>query len=170
VSQLTARFACERLRFHDVRSAICVVRFLVAIPFGYAFSAFLDVHFGIPIAFLLGTFPSGVLMKAGQRLAVQRLGLGEDSTSPQLNELESLQCVSRSNAERFMSEGINTIAQPFTRFVSQLASSRFPSTPESRTVGCDPERPHNTNPLRVPGNLPHSVVPQSGSEHAQVSD
>lgn len=243
VTDQIQRLRTGDLTQHDV--AICVLRFLIAIPFGYAFGAVLNESLGVPMAFLLGTFPTGILMKAGQRLAVQRLGLGEDSSAPQRNELEHLQCVSRSNAERFMSEGINTIAQlanadpvdlalrtnqsfdyildcaaqalvwvhftdktkhlakyamrsaievewlvrsldssdvhrkhraertvdetaklldlspdalqhtlrviseaPFTRFVSQLASSRFPSSPEARTLGCDAEAPNNT--LKLP--------------------
>jgi hypothetical protein len=109
VTDQMQRLRTGDLTQHDV--AICVLRFLIAIPFGYALSAFLMPALAVPVAFLVGTFPTGTLMKAGQRLAVQRLGLGEDSGSPQQNELESLQCVSRSNAERFMSEGINTIAQ-----------------------------------------------------------
>lgn len=105
----------QRLRNNDLTQhdvAIAVLRFLVAIPFGYAFSSLATPSFGVPLAFLLGTFPTGVIMKAGQRLIVQKLpAMGEDTTREEGNELESLQCVSRSNAERFMEEGINTISE-----------------------------------------------------------
>ena len=97
------------LTFHDVYG--CVFRFLIALPFGFALSKWAPDNFGIPLAFLLGTFPTGTLFKIGRRLAVQQLKLGEDAAEAS-NELEKLQSVSRSSAERFMDEGINTIAEP----------------------------------------------------------
>jgi hypothetical protein len=93
---------------HDV--AVCVLRLLVAIPFGYAFSSWATESFGVPLAFLLGTFPTGALSKAGQRIVTRNLQLGEDDSRLGI-ELEQLQSVSRSNAERFMEAGISTIAE-----------------------------------------------------------
>jgi hypothetical protein len=96
------------LTFHDVYG--CVFRFLIALPFGFAFGKWVTDNFGIPLAFVLGTFPTGTLFKIGRRLAVQQFKLGEDAGETS-NELEKLQSVSRSSAERFMDEGINTIAE-----------------------------------------------------------
>jgi hypothetical protein len=103
----------QRLRSGDLTQhdlAICVLRFLVAIPFGYAFSFWVPDSFGVPLAFLLGTFPTGTLLRSGQRLVAQLLHLAEADARPGV-ELESLQSVSRSNAERFMEEGVSTIAE-----------------------------------------------------------
>lgn len=96
------------LTFHDMYG--CVFRFLIALPFGFFLSKWGTGEFGVPLAFLLGTFPTGTLFKIGRRLAVQQFKLGEDAGEAS-NELEKLQCVSRSSAERFMDEGINTIAE-----------------------------------------------------------
>ena len=93
---------------HDV--AVCVLRLLVAIPFGYAFSSWATESFAVPLAFLLGTFPTGALSKAGQRIVTRNLQLGEDDSRLGI-ELEQLQSVSRSNAERFMEAGVSTIAE-----------------------------------------------------------
>jgi len=96
------------LTFHDVYG--CVFRFLIALPFGFSLSKWVTPEFGVPVAFLLGTFPTGTLFKIGRRLAVQKFGLGNDGAEYS-NELEKLQCVSKSSAERFMDEGTNTIAE-----------------------------------------------------------
>lgn len=103
-----SRLRNRDLTFHDVYNG--VFRFLIALPFGFALSKWASAGFGISIAFLLGTFPTGTLFKIGRRLAVQQFRLGEDAGEA-ANELEKLQCVSRSSAERFMDEGINTIAE-----------------------------------------------------------
>jgi hypothetical protein len=102
-----SRLRNRDLSYHDVYQ--CVFRFLIALPFGFSFAKWAP-EFGVPIAFLLGTFPTGTLFKVGRRLALQQFKLGEDATQAS-NELEKLQCVSRSSAERFMDEGINTIAE-----------------------------------------------------------
>ena len=84
-------------------------RFLVSIPFGFAFAAVLKEDLGIPIAFFLGAFPTQTLFTFARRIAVQRLGLGEQQGDSVL-ELMQLQSIDRSNAERFQDEGINTIS------------------------------------------------------------
>lgn len=96
------------LAFHDVYN--CVFRFLIALPFGFSLGKWVSSNSAIALAFLLGTFPTGTLFTIARRLAVQQLKLGED-TGRASNELEKLQCMSRSSAERFMDEGINTIAE-----------------------------------------------------------
>jgi len=84
-------------------------RFLVSVPFGFAFAAVLKEDVGIPIAFFLGAFPTQTLFTFARRIAVQRLGLG-DQQSDTVLELMQLQSIDRSNAERFQDEGINTIS------------------------------------------------------------
>jgi hypothetical protein len=85
-------------------------RFLIAVPFGYGLAAFANKDFGIAIGFLVGAFPTETLFKIGRRLAGQKLGLGEDDTSA-ASELEMLQNIGRTNAERFYDEGVTTIAE-----------------------------------------------------------
>jgi hypothetical protein len=87
-----------------------VFRFLVAIPLGFSFAALLREDLGIPLAFLLGSFPTQTLMKFSRRLVVERLGLGEkEKDGP--TELAKLQGIGRENAERFQHVDITTIMQ-----------------------------------------------------------
>ncbi len=102
-----------RLRNRDFTSYDvynCVFRFLIAIPFGYALRGFANKDLGVSVAFLLGTFPTGTLFTYGRRLATQQLKVGEGGESSRL-ELESLQGVGRTNAERFMDEGLTTMTE-----------------------------------------------------------
>jgi hypothetical protein len=108
VTDQLQRLRSGDLTQHDV--AICVLRLLVSIPFGYALSFGATDTLAVPVAFLLGTFPTGTLFKAGQRIVTRQLRLGEDNARLGI-ELEQLQSVSRSNAERFMEEGVSTIAE-----------------------------------------------------------
>ncbi len=86
-----------------------VLRFLVAVPFGYAFRPLVK-DLGVPLAFLLGAFPTGTLMTMARRLVGQKLGLGEEDQTGKL-ELERLQNIGKPNAERFSAEGVTTIAE-----------------------------------------------------------
>ncbi len=103
-----SRLRNRDLTFHDVYN--CVFRFLIALPFGFSLGKWVTGDSAIALAFLLGTFPTGTLFKIGRRLAVQQFKLGEDPGEAS-NELEKLQCVSRSSAERFIDEGVTTIAE-----------------------------------------------------------
>ena len=85
-------------------------RFLIAVPFGYSLAAFANKDFGIAVGFLVGAFPTETLFKIGRRLAGQKLGIGEDNT-PAASELELLQNIGKTNAERFYDEGVTTIAE-----------------------------------------------------------
>lgn len=103
----------SRLRNRDFTSFDvynCAFRFLIAIPFGYALSGVANKDVGVAVAFLLGTFPTGTLFTYGRRLASQQLKLGEGGESSRL-ELESLQGVGRTNAERLMDEGFTTLTE-----------------------------------------------------------
>ena len=86
-----------------------VFRFLVAVPFGFAFAAVLKEQVGIPIAFFLGAFPTQTLFTFARRIAAQRLSMTDGPTDA-VFELTKLQSIDRTNAERFEDEGINTIS------------------------------------------------------------
>ncbi len=84
-------------------------RLLLAIPFGWALTRVtVTLQVGIPLAFFLGCFPTTTLFTIGRRIASQQLKLGDEAGSGRL-ELEALQCVGKSNAERFKDEGVTTI-------------------------------------------------------------
>ncbi len=103
-----SRLRNRDLTYHDICSG--VFRFLIAVPFGFAFQATVNPSLAVPMAFFLGVFPTGTIFTFARRFAVREMKLGEASGET-ANELEKLQCVSRSAAERFMDEGINTIAE-----------------------------------------------------------
>jgi hypothetical protein len=85
-------------------------RMLIAVPFGYSLAAFANKDFGVAVGFLIGVFPTETLFKIGRRLAGQKLGLGDDVNSA-ASELEILQNIGKTNAERFYDEGVTTIAE-----------------------------------------------------------
>jgi hypothetical protein len=103
-----ARFRTGDFTAHDVYSGI--YRFLIAIPLGISLATFLKDDVGVGVAFLLAAFPTATLFKFSRRLTSQKLGLGEGKEGGTL-ELEKLQCVGRSNAERYLDEGVSTIAE-----------------------------------------------------------
>jgi hypothetical protein len=84
-------------------------RFLISIPFGFAFAALLKEDFGVPLAFLLGAFPTQTLFIFARRIGSQKLGM-TDQQGDAVLELMQLQSIDRSNAERFQDEGINTVS------------------------------------------------------------
>jgi hypothetical protein len=85
-------------------------RFLISIPLAYALTAFLPQAAQPPVAFALGAFPTDTLMLILRRQAAQRLGLGEDTGTQKL-ELEALQGVNKTLAEKFGEIGIMTTLQ-----------------------------------------------------------
>ena len=85
-------------------------RFVITIPFAYALAAILNETAAIPIAFLIGVFPTKTLSTIAKRLASRQLNVGELGEKG-INELEQLQCVNSSNAEAYSNEGISTILQ-----------------------------------------------------------
>lgn len=102
------RFRTGDFTPHDVYGGL--YRFLIVIPLGISLAVLLKDNAGIAVAFLLGAFPTTTLFIIVRRLASQKLGLGEAQDGGSL-ELEKLQCVGKSNAERYMDEGITTISE-----------------------------------------------------------
>lgn len=102
------RFRNGDFTAHDVYAGI--YRFLIAIPLGISFASLMNEKIQIGMAFLLAAFPTTTLLKLARRLISQRLEIGESEKGGPL-ELEKLQCVGRTNAERYLNEGISTIAE-----------------------------------------------------------
>ncbi len=102
------RFRNENFTAHDVYA--CSFRFLFQVPLAYCLPALVESDKSVPLAFLLGTLPTGVLMTAGRRIVSKWLKFGESEETGE-TELIQLQCVGRSHAERFEDEGYLSIAQ-----------------------------------------------------------
>src|SRR5438067_752730 len=103
----------DRLRRRDLNSGDIyngAFRFLIAAPFAVALAVFAKDTVGIPLAFLIGVFPTTTLFTIGRRIASKQLGLGEDPAAGH-SELEILQNIGKVNAERFYDEGVTTIAE-----------------------------------------------------------
>ena len=110
----------DRLRRRDFTTSdiyYYVFRILLCIPFAWALAFVKDttsatiygVPAAIPLAFFLGAFPTTTLFTIARRVASQQLKLGDDQQTG--NELEKLQGVTKSNAERFRDEGVTTISE-----------------------------------------------------------
>jgi hypothetical protein len=85
-------------------------RFLFAVPLAYAVSTLFNDAAAPPIALALGAFPTDTLMLILRRQAAQRLDLGNDTGTQKL-ELEALQGVNTTLAEKFGEIGISTLLQ-----------------------------------------------------------
>jgi hypothetical protein len=108
LSDQLRRFRTGDFTAHDAYGG--TYRFLIAIPLGISLASFARDDVGIGIAFLLGAFPTTSLFTIARRLVNKQFGVGETQENGSL-ELEKLQCVGRSNAERYVDEGITTIAE-----------------------------------------------------------
>ena len=84
-------------------------RFVIAVPTAYAISSLFTASVAPAVAFLLGAFPTNVLMKIIRRLAAKNLDV--DLPESGQSELLKLQGIDVRNAERLASEGITTILQ-----------------------------------------------------------
>jgi hypothetical protein len=104
-----ARFRTGDFTYHDVYNG--VYRLLIAIPLGLSLATFSNLQVAAGVAFLLAAFPTTTLFKFARRLSTKSLGLGEDDEKNGQLELERLQCLGRSNAERYLEEGITTVAE-----------------------------------------------------------
>jgi hypothetical protein len=105
---LLTRFRTMDFAFHDVWAA--VFRILLSVPLAYSLVPILKDDSAVPIAFLLGAFPTKMLITIARRMAAERLQFGESAATGQ-SELLQLQSVSKSHAERFEDEGYLSVAQ-----------------------------------------------------------
>lgn len=110
VSDELDRFRTRDFTTYDVYN--CVFRVLVSVPLGYSLGAFAfsGLNIRIPIAYLLGTFPTKTLFTLARRLGGQRFNLTDDATAVG-SELQQLPDVGRAFAERLKDEGINSITE-----------------------------------------------------------
>ena len=104
----------DRLRRRDFTTSdvyYYVFRILLAIPFAWALSMGKEFSLdtAIPIAFFLGAFPTSTLFLIARRLGSRWLKLGDDPKEGVL-DLEGLQSIGKSNAERYKDEGVATIS------------------------------------------------------------
>lgn len=90
-------------------------RLVISVPLAYAIPALWGAAPRLAVAFLLGAFPTGLLMTLLRRRAFQSpvaAGLGvSDAAADRLTSLETLPSVDTSVADRFREEGITTISQ-----------------------------------------------------------
>ncbi len=103
------RYQNSDFTYYDIYNAI--YRFLIAIPLGISLASFIKDDVAVPFVFLLAAFPIKTLLKFSRRLVSQKFGLGEDESETGQLELQQLQAIGRTNAERFQEEGISTVAQ-----------------------------------------------------------
>jgi hypothetical protein len=108
ISDSLGRYRIRDFTSHDVYNA--VFRLMIAVPLGYSLGSFLDPAFKVAMAFLLGVFPTSTLFTIARRLGSKQLGMGSDAVGDAGDsELEKLQSVAKSTAERFRDEGISSI-------------------------------------------------------------
>ncbi len=85
-------------------------RLFVSAPLGYGIAAILKEQAGVPIAILLGLFPTQTLMTMGRRIVLSKLEQ-TDLVDELGRALEELQGIGRVQAERFRAERVSTIVQ-----------------------------------------------------------
>ena len=85
-------------------------RLVIAVPLAYSLTGFVKDDFGVPVAFLLGVFPTQTLMNFSRRLARKKLDLGE-GPKQQESEVQALQSIDSRIAERLVDENILTNLQ-----------------------------------------------------------
>jgi hypothetical protein len=85
-------------------------RLVMAVPMAIAVGRTFAADQAIPIAFLLGSFPTRSISTIARRFARRTLNLGADDKETE-SELQALQGIDTRIAERFADEGITTILQ-----------------------------------------------------------
>jgi hypothetical protein len=108
ISDQLTRFRTRDFTSYDVYN--CVFRLLIAVPLGYSIAAFSDERFKVPIAFLLGAFPTSTLFTIARRLGSQKLKIA-DSAVDGSSEIEKLPSIGKTFAERLSDEGISSVAE-----------------------------------------------------------
>jgi len=85
-------------------------RLIIAVPMAFALVQPLPVSLKLPVAFMLGAFPTYTLMTFMRRKAAPALGM-EGSFEEAESTLLNLQGISKDQAEAFSLEGVGTVLQ-----------------------------------------------------------
>jgi hypothetical protein len=85
-------------------------RFAIAVPIAYSFSLAFTDALALPMAFLLGSFPTSTIMTVAQRVTAKYVHL-TDAPDQKQSELQELPGIDTAVAERYIAEGITTINQ-----------------------------------------------------------
>ncbi len=85
-------------------------RLVISIPVGYAFGQVFGQTLALPMAYLLGTLPTGTIMTVGGRAAAKWLQLTGAPDQAQTS-LQALASVDTFLAERFAAEGLTNVEQ-----------------------------------------------------------
>ncbi len=101
---------CRQRQLAPVDLYWYALRFVVAIPLGFAFAGFLKDEAAMGIAFLLGAFPTNTLLTIARRIGSRKLGLSESGEEAE-SDVEQIQGITKGLAERFRDEGISTVLQ-----------------------------------------------------------
>ena len=108
VGDLLIRCRVRRLAPVDLYWA--ALRFVIAIPLGFAFAGVLRDEAAVGVAFLLGAFPTNTLLTVARRIANRKLGLSEGGQEAE-SDVEEIQGITSGLAERFRDEGVSTVLQ-----------------------------------------------------------
>jgi hypothetical protein len=85
-------------------------RFVIIIPIAYVIGAFLSESAKPTALIALGCFPTNTLYKLVRRQGVKTLKLADEGTNTRY-ELEAIQGINASKAERFLDAGVDTIME-----------------------------------------------------------
>lgn len=88
------------------------LRLVIAVPAAYALAQLLRPELGSAMAFLIGVFPMGELVRILRRIAIMNLRIGDPPGSPEESQLQRVVCdIDQRAAERFAHVNITTISQ-----------------------------------------------------------
>ena len=107
VVELQQRYRASDLNWQQLTAG--ALRFVIAIPAGYAFSAFVEDAIALPLAFMLGAFPTRTIMTMARRLTKGKLQ--QEDQSETRRQIETLQGINGRVAERLEDENVTTIPQ-----------------------------------------------------------
>ena len=108
VSDLQQRYRASDLGWQKLTEGC--LRFVIAIPAAYAFGALANDSVAMPVAFLLGAFPTKTIMKFSRRTFRGRLKMDEATAAGQWS-VNMLQGIDVPIGERFEDEAITSITQ-----------------------------------------------------------
>lgn len=101
---------CVRRAFSPSNLLWATFRFAIAAPLATSVASLFNEDSGVPLAFLLGFFPTQSLMLLTRRFANQKMGLGDQPDGIE-SELQLLGSLDRRTAERFAAQNILCIMQ-----------------------------------------------------------